>query len=112
MEVARMKSLAAMALALSLEDDEDVQISSFKRKRSCWMKTWMFEKGRRIQNHLYRELLLSDPDKYRRFLRLSCEQFTQLLALVGPIVAREDTAMRRSISPVTQLQDTIGYLAT
>ncbi|KAL1429142.1 hypothetical protein MTO96_016587 [Rhipicephalus appendiculatus] len=112
MEVARKKSLAAMALALSVEDDEDVQISSFKRKRSCWMKTWMFQKGRGIQNHLYRELLLSDPDEYRRLLRLSCEQFTQLLALVGPTIAREDTAMRRSISPATRLQVTLRYLAT
>ncbi|KAL1477350.1 hypothetical protein MTO96_035801 [Rhipicephalus appendiculatus] len=34
------------------------------------MKTWMFQKG--IQNQLYRELLLSDPDEYRRLLRLSC----------------------------------------
>ncbi|KAL1428898.1 hypothetical protein MTO96_016650 [Rhipicephalus appendiculatus] len=76
------------------------------------MKTWMFEKDGGIQNHRHRELLLSDPDEYRRLLRLSCEQFTQLLALVGPMIDRQDTAVRRSISPATRLQVILRYLAT
>ncbi|CAN8013038.1 unnamed protein product, partial [Ixodes pacificus] len=52
------------------------------------------------------------PDEYRRLLRVSDEQFLQLLARVGPRIKRQDTVMRRAITPATRLQVTLRYLAT
>lgn len=54
-----------------------------------------------VQNLLYEELLKTDLDEYRRLLRVSREQFLQLLSRVGPRIRREDTVMRRSISAET-----------
>ncbi|KAG0429118.1 hypothetical protein HPB47_023945 [Ixodes persulcatus] len=94
MEVDRKRRLAAMAAA------------------SLWMKDWMCRKERGMQNQLYEELLDSDPEEYRRLLRVSREQFLQLLSRVGPRIARQDTVMRRAIPPETRLQVTLRFLAT
>ncbi|KAM7309617.1 uncharacterized protein ISCGN_006618 [Ixodes scapularis] len=107
MEVDRKRRLAAMAAALSCDEDE-----SCGSKRSLWMKDWMCRKERGMQNQLYEELLDSDPEEYRRLLRVSREQFLQLLSRVGPRIARQDTVMRRAIPPETRLQVTLRYLAT
>ncbi|KAG0423295.1 hypothetical protein HPB47_000919 [Ixodes persulcatus] len=107
MEVDRKRRLAAMAAALSCNEDE-----SCASKRSLWMKDWMCRKERGMQNQLYEGLLDSDPEEYRRLLRVSREQFLQLLSRVGPRIARQDTVMRRAIPPETRLQVTLRFLAT
>ncbi|KAH7981292.1 hypothetical protein HPB49_022942 [Dermacentor silvarum] len=109
MEATRKRRLAAMAVVLS-EIDEDFDL--FPRKRSCWRKDWMGRKELGVQNLLYEELLKTDLDEYRRLLRVSREQFLQLLSRVDPRIRREDTVMRRSISAETRLQVTLRYLAS
>ncbi|KAL1485731.1 hypothetical protein MTO96_031775 [Rhipicephalus appendiculatus] len=107
MEVARKKSLAAMALALSVEDDEDVQISSFKRKRSCWMKTWMFQKGRGIQNHLYRELLRSlTPTSIVGFYAYRANSLRSCWRSWGQRLPEKTLPCAEAFSPATRLQVT------
>ncbi|XP_065285619.2 uncharacterized protein [Dermacentor albipictus] len=109
MEAGRKRRLAAMAVVLS-EIDEDFDL--LPRKRRCWRKDWIGRKELGIQNLLYEELLKTDLDEYRRLLRVSREQFLQLLSRVGPRIRREDTVMRRSISAETRLQVTLRYLAS
>ncbi|XP_040358859.1 uncharacterized protein LOC121047583 [Ixodes scapularis] len=76
------------------------------------MKDWMCRKERGKQNQLYEELLHSDPEEYRRLLRISREQLLQLLSRVGPRIAQQDTVMRRAIPPEARLQVTLRFLAT
>ena len=47
-----------------------------------------------------------------RFLRMSPERFEHLLSLVGPLIQKEDTRFRRSISPEERLAVTLRFLAT
>ncbi|KAH7940749.1 hypothetical protein HPB49_005132 [Dermacentor silvarum] len=98
-----------MAVVLSeIEEDFDL----FPRKRSCWRKYCMRRKELGVQNLLYEELLKTDLDEYRRLLRVSREQFLQLLSRVAPRIRREDTVMCRFISAETRLQVTLRYLAS
>ncbi|KAH9379147.1 hypothetical protein HPB48_015917 [Haemaphysalis longicornis] len=66
MKTERKRRLAAMALALYL-DEEDYPAP----KWSCWVKECMYRKELRLQNQLFEELVVSDQAKYRRLLRAS-----------------------------------------
>ncbi|KAH6933265.1 hypothetical protein HPB50_013919 [Hyalomma asiaticum] len=115
MDVERKRKLAAMAAALEIaaeDDDYDDQCGFLRRKRSVWVKPWLTRKSLGMQNQLYQELLASDPEEYKRLLRLSCEQFDQLLALIQPSIGRQDTVMRSSVPAKTRLQVTLRFLAS
>ena len=47
-----------------------------------------------------------------RYLRISPERFDHLLSLVGPLITKEDTNYRKSISSAERLALTIHFLAT
>ncbi|KAG0435955.1 hypothetical protein HPB47_018229 [Ixodes persulcatus] len=108
MEVERKRRLAAVALALIIEDEEDFS----EPKKACWMKPWMCRKDLGLHSQHFSELLVSDPNEYRRLLRVSQEQFLELLARVGPTIERQESVMRRAITHATRLQVTLRYLAT
>ncbi|XP_065281939.1 uncharacterized protein [Dermacentor albipictus] len=108
MEAEQKRRLAAMALALCV-DEEDYYPAP---KRSCWVKDWMCRKELGLQSQLFKELVVSDPSEYRRLLRVSREQFAELLARVGPRIERKTTVMRQPIQPATKLQATLRYLAS
>ncbi|KAH7934176.1 hypothetical protein HPB49_022401 [Dermacentor silvarum] len=89
MKASRKRRFGTMAVVLSeIDDDFDL----FPRKRRCWWKDWVGRKESGVQNLLYEELLKSDLYKYRRLLRVSREQFLQLLSRVGPRIRRVDYA--------------------
>ncbi|KAH7960752.1 hypothetical protein HPB49_022783 [Dermacentor silvarum] len=74
-----------MAVVLSeIEEDFDL----FPRKRRSWRKDWMGRKEFGVQNLLCEELLKTDLGEYRRLLRVSREQFLQVLSRVGPAYER------------------------
>ncbi|KAH6940543.1 hypothetical protein HPB50_000564 [Hyalomma asiaticum] len=98
----------SVALEIAAEDDDcNDKFGFLRRKRSVWMKCWLTRKSLGMQNQLYRELLASDPEEYQCLLRLSCEQFDQLLTLIQPWIRRQDTAMRSSVTTKTRLQVTL-----
>lgn len=94
MEVDRKRHLAAVAVLLLELDEEEPRAT----ERSCWVKDHLGRKHLGIHNQLFK-VLVSDPDEYRRLLRVSHDQFEQLLCRVGPRIARQNTVMRRSIHP-------------
>ncbi|XP_072266339.1 uncharacterized protein [Pyxicephalus adspersus] len=55
--------------------------------------------------NLLRELPHSFPDDYKNYLRMSDVCFQQLLSAVGPFLQKQDTFMRKSITP-EQFPDT------
>lgn len=100
--------MAVMAVALAeLEEDEPRSC-----KRTCWVRPYISRKDLGVQNLLLKEVLQNNPEEYRRLLRVSHDQFQELLSRVGPRIARQNTGMRRSIDPATRLQVTLRYLAT
>ena len=54
--------------------------------------------------------LREDPDDWRNYLRMDEDAYNQLLHLVTPIIERQNTVMRESISPHERLSATLRYL--
>jgi hypothetical protein len=84
-----------------------------RKARVCWVKPWL---QRRHQLGAYDGLMVElaneDLPGYVAFQRLAPHLFGELLAKVGPIIQRQDTVMRQSISPGARLALTLRYLAT
>lgn len=82
-----------------------------RRCRSRWSKTWLLR--RNIHSHVNLiEDLREDPEDWRSYLRMDETAYIELLRLVTPIIKKEDTVMRRSISPHERLSCTLRFLAT
>jgi len=52
-----------------------------------------------------------DRDKYKNHLRLSREQFFELLSKVKPYIEKQDTNARECVSAHVKLQIALRYLA-
>ena len=62
--------------------------------------------------NLLRELNAEDPEDFRQFHRLERESFETTLAMVAPLITKEDTHIRRSLLPGEKLSITFRFLAT
>lgn len=83
-----------------------------KRNRRMWSKEWLINRDQYSHMVLLRELKDNNPDDYRNYLRMSEETFSELLVMVKPMLHKEDTVMRPSITPEQRLMATLRYLAT
>ncbi|XP_071555857.1 putative nuclease HARBI1 isoform X1 [Temnothorax nylanderi] len=85
-----------------------------KKQRKYWVRP-IFSAERRFaqgaSDNLVQEMIIEDPHKYINYFRMSSLLFEKLLALVGPIIAKE-YVIREPISPVIRLQLTLRYLAS
>ncbi|KAB0803454.1 hypothetical protein PPYR_00424 [Photinus pyralis] len=81
-------------------------------KKKIWVKKWMVD--RNIHGHmpLIKELRENYPDDFKNYLRMDSATFSALLELVSPIISKENTIMRESISAEERLTATLRYLAT
>lgn len=61
--------------------------------------------------NLLRELKF-DPQDWHNYLRMNEETYLNLLALVSPLIKKQDTVMREAISPHERLTATLRFLAT
>lgn len=52
------------------------------------------------------------PDKHKRLLRLTPECFDEILQLIREDITKQDTFMRKAISPEARLAITLYYMAT
>lgn len=87
------------------------QTNKQRRCRSKWSKKWLLR--RNIHSHVNLiEDLREDPEDWRGYLRMDETAYIELLRLVTPIIKKEDTVMRRSISPHERLSCTLRFLAT
>lgn len=87
-----------------------------KKKRLKWVKTnktWKLNRKKSSDIVLLRELRQNDPDDFKNYLRMDGEDFDYLLKIVGPMIKKQDTIMRESISPEERLVAiTLRFLAT
>ena len=99
---------ASIIIALYCEDDKKT-----RKRRSDWVKPWL----RRRESHgfyaqLLGELRLEEPDIYKNYLRMTAENFDEILSLIKTDICKKDTLMRDSVPPEIQLAITIRFLAT
>lgn len=87
-----------------------------KKHRSVWVRDWL---QKRQTEGAYSKLLveLRDGDSgeqklFRDFLRMTHEYFDFLLQLVKPMIEKQGTAIRQSISAGERHAITLHHLAT
>ena len=102
---------SALLIASALYQRRQVNVR--KRKRNSWAREWIAKRGEYgAYNGLVREIRDIDSASYRNFLRMNDDSFDLLLQKVSPLIERQDTRMRRAISPAERLAVTLRYLAT
>ncbi|KTG00881.1 hypothetical protein cypCar_00032609 [Cyprinus carpio] len=84
-----------------------------KRNRRIWKRNCV---GRRREQPgssvLQQQLELTDENGFKELLRMTAEEFEFLLRMVGPLITKQHTKMRRAISPRDRLSVTLRFLAT
>ena len=89
-----------------------IQLKLKQRKNiSFWTKKWIPERSRINHTTLLEELRLYPAD-FTIFLRMSEENYLQLLSILDPVLKKQDTVLRQSISSHERLTATLRFLAT
>ena len=84
-----------------------------KVKRKCWVKNWIRRRDRQgAHTQLISELQLEDAQQLRNFARMSAVEVQSLVSLLGPVIGKQDTAMRNAISVEERVIATLRFLAT
>lgn len=84
-----------------------------KKKKRLWVRKWISERSVTGGSALLlKQLRLEDPSEYRLALRLTAENFDELLSLIEHPIQRQDTIMRDALPAKIKLEITLTYLAT
>ena len=92
--------LAAIAISLEEEEQDNAQQNNVPRE---WVhKSLLKRKTEGEFFTLYKELM-DDDSKFHQYFRMSISQFNELLAKLGPSIAKQDTRFRKAITPIEKL---------
>ncbi|CAB4036504.1 Hypothetical predicted protein [Paramuricea clavata] len=81
--------------------------------RQTWTKRWIMRRqGQGAYANLVKELNAEEPEQFRQYHRIDRQSFESILTMVNPLIVKQDTQMRFSISPRERLTVTIRFLAT
>ncbi|CAH1963126.1 unnamed protein product [Acanthoscelides obtectus] len=82
-----------------------------KRHRAIWCKDWLMKREHYSHINLVNELKFA-PKDWHNYLRMNEETYLKLLSMVTPLIKKQDTVMRKAISPHERLTATLRFLAT
>lgn len=82
-----------------------------RKKRTEWCKKWLLKRNSLSHISLMKELSLY-PTDFINYTRMPEAVFLELLKMVEPLIRKEDTRFRESISPFERLSATMRFLAT
>lgn len=88
-----------------------VLTSMKKKRRSRWCKQWLLRRETFSHTNLLSELCFESGDWFN-YLRMDQETYHKLLSVVEPLVTKQDTCMRKSVTAHERLTATLRYLAT
>ncbi|XP_042868677.1 uncharacterized protein LOC122250990 [Penaeus japonicus] len=83
-----------------------------KSRKRLWMKPWLQKKYRSVYHKLIQETRVGDDSVFYDFHRMNRQKFDKLLNLVAPLIQKENTQLRDTISAPERLSVTLRYLAT
>ena len=96
---------ASIIIALYCDGDKKP-----RKRRSNWVKPWLqFRDSHGFYTQLLSELILEEPDIYKNYLRMTAENFDEILSLIKADICKKDTMMRDSVPPEIQLAITIRF---
>ena len=106
-----VRAACVMLLAVILKRRRQRRLQ--RRNRRVWVKQWILNREAQGAFHqLMQELRVLDTSSYRNFVRMDVTTFEELLKMVGPRIAHQDTVMRKAISAGERLAVTLRFLAS
>lgn len=87
------------------------KINENKINKKKWSKNWLLKRQQFSHVNLISELS-GKPDDFRNYLRMDEETYSLLLSLVSNTIQKQNTVMRKCISPHERLTATLRFLAT
>ena len=107
-ELEKVKIVTA-SIIISIYCDDDKK----PRKRSELVKPRLqHRESHGFYVQLLSELRLEEPSIYKNYLRMTAENFDEILSLIKADICKKDTVMRDSIPSEIQLAITIRFLVT
>lgn len=91
--------VVALLIEEILEMEEEEEIAKSGKKKRIWVQDWRKKRPKRSHTNLLKELEISCPKDYKKFLRMDVAVYNDLLALITPLIEKQDTIMRDAISP-------------
>ncbi|KAK4884613.1 hypothetical protein RN001_000884 [Aquatica leii] len=98
--------LAALALCITEKKNKKKH-----KKRTWWCKNWLLKRHTYSYVYLLEKLRLY-PEDWRNYLPMDESTYVELLSTITPIIQKQNTVMRSSITPHERLSATLRYLAT
>ncbi len=84
-----------------------------RRQKRWWIRNWLLQREQHGHFHqLLPELQVRDVSGYYNYTRMPPAIFAEILEAVGPLIAKQDTNMRRALEPGLKLAITLRYMAT
>ena len=84
-----------------------------RQQRRTWVRRIFKSRDTKGEYHaLISEMRLVDHESFYRYFHMTPQRFSQLQSLVGPSITRQDTHLRKAITPDERLAITIRYLVT
>lgn len=108
------RKLAAASLIIAADIDDEYEPPA-KKERTVWSLDYLMKRpSEGAHQKLLKEFHDTENQKhlYKNFLRMDEANFVELLALVSPIISKQDTHLRASISASERLAVTLRFLAT
>ena len=97
-----------MISAVLCEDEEEEEMP-----RREWCKDWLRKRNERGSHAtIFQELKSGYESDFTNYMRMDPNTFYDLLERVKPVITKQDTCMRESISPAARLEATLMYLST
>jgi hypothetical protein len=82
-------------------------------RRKCWVKDWVKRHYQlEAYTQLVRELQPEDAQKFRNFTRMSAVEVQRLVKMPGPMIGKQDKAMRDAIAVEERVIEKLCFLAT
>lgn len=103
-----IRNKVILALLL-LEDDEE---GKTKTERACWVQPCLAKRNELGAFHTIFQEIRYDPRRCRDYIRMNNAQFMYLVNLLSEDLQKEDTNMRKCISPEELTCLALRYLAT
>ncbi|XP_050310641.1 putative nuclease HARBI1 [Anthonomus grandis grandis] len=103
--------MAVISIICVKKNKKKDQVLKKKTIRSKWVKSWLMKRSNYSHINLLEELRLS-PDDFRNYLHMDEDTYVELLTMVTPLIKKQDSRMRKFISPHERLSATLRFLAT
>lgn len=97
---------------LLYEECADI-IDEESHRRRVWTRKWLMRRANSgASSTIIREIYEEDPSEFRCVMRMTTEQFDNLLEKVSPLIQKADTIMREALPARVKLEITLAYLAS